>query len=115
MVVDDLILAVLMTWVVPLQLFTWYFVTDAVPGRRWRRRLIDIRELKPVSKILLIQKQVLTLVVVFVGVVRFTGGFPGREWFALALYIAAVAVAWAAFIDLRILQIPREREIRRNN
>lgn len=115
MQVDDLILSVLLTWVVPLQLFTWYFITTPVEGARWRRRFVSIRGLKPVSKILLAQKQVLTLFVVFVAFVRFTGGFPGREWFALALYVAAVAVAWAAFIDLRILQVPGEREIRRRN
>lgn len=110
--IDDVILAVLLTWTVPLVLFTYYFVTDPVPGKQWRRRVIDIRTLKPVSKILLAQKVALTLVVVFIGVVRFTGGFPGREWVAFALYALLVVIAWAAFIDLRLLQLPRERELR---
>lgn len=111
--VDDLILAVLTLWAVFLQLFTWYFITDPVPGSRWRRRFIRIRDLKPVSKILLVQKVVLTLFVVLVWVARLTGGFPGQEWFAIGLYASAAAVAAAAFIDLRILQLPREREIRK--
>lgn len=112
MLINDIILAVLLTWAAPLMLFTVYFVTDPVPGTRWRRRLIDLRTLKPVSKILLTQKVALTLVVVFIGVVRFTGGFPGREWVAFGLYTLLVAIAWAAFIDLRLLQVPQERRIR---
>lgn len=112
MPLDDVILVVLLTWILPLQLFTFYFVTDPVPHTRWRRRLINLRDLRPVSKILLAQKQALTLVVLFIGVVRFTGGFPGREWVAFALYVSLVAVAWAAFIDLRLLQIPEERKTR---
>lgn len=110
--IDDVILFVLFTWVLPLSAFVVYFTTDAVPGKKWRRRMIRLRDLKPVSVILLVQKLAFISVVLFIGIVRFTGGFPGREWVAFALYTLLVLVAWAAFIDLRILQLPRERRIR---
>ena len=110
--INDAILFVLWAWTAPLLLFIGYFVTDPVPGTRWRRRFIDVRSLQPVSKILLAQKTALVAVVVFITVVRFTGGFPGREWVAFGLYSLLVVVAWAAFIDLRMLQLPQERRLR---
>jgi len=111
-VINDVILVVLWVWVVPLVLFIFYFVTDPVPGSRWRRRKIKIRSLQPVSKILLAQKVTLVLVVGFITLVRFTGGGPWRDWMAFGLYVALAGIALAAFIDLRQLQLPQERRLR---
>lgn len=110
--INDVILWTLWAWSLPLLLFIFYFTTDPVPRTRWRRRVIDLRSLQPVSKILLAQKFALVAVVVFISVVRFTGGFPGREWVAFALYLLLAVIALAAFIDLRLLQLPQERRMR---
>lgn len=110
--INDAILLVLWVWVVPLVLFIFYFVTDPVPGSRWRRRKIQIRSLQPVSKILLAQKVTLVAVVGFITLVRFTGGGPWRDWMALGLYVALAGIAFAAFVDLRQLQLPQERRLR---
>lgn len=112
MLVDDVILYVLLTWLAPLVLFVAYFITDPVAGTRFRRRFIDLRTLTSISKILLAQKAALILVITFIGIVRFTGGFPGREWVALGLYTLLVVLAWLVFIDLRHLQLPREHRTR---
>lgn len=112
MTIDDIILLVLLSWAVPLALFTFYFVTDPVRGTRFRRRFIDLRTLTTVSKILLAQKVAFLSVVVFIGIVRFTGGFPGREFVALVLYSLLVILAWLVFADLRAMQLPGERKVR---
>lgn len=113
MSIDDVILVILALWVSPMILFIFYFLTDPVPGKRFWRRLIDLRTLKPISLILVTQKASLILVVGFIFLVRFTGGFPGREWVAAALYGLLVLVAWWAHIDLRRLQRPQERRTRK--
>lgn len=112
MTIEYLILLILFAWIIPLLSFVFFFVTDPVPGTHHKRRLIDLRTLKPVSKILLGQKLSLSAVVIFIGIVRFTGGFPGREWVAAALYACLVGFAIAALVDLRMLQLPQERRIR---
>lgn len=114
MLIDDIILIVLALWAVPLGLFVFYFVTDPVPGTRFRRRVIDLRSLERVSLILIIQKLSLIAVIVFIFAVRFTGGFAGREWVAFGLYGLLVLVASAAFFDMRREQLPRERLMRRS-
>lgn len=110
--IDDIILAVLLLWLVPLVRFVFFALTDAVPGTRFRRRLVALRSLAPITRMLLAQKTTIILVVLFIGVVRFTGGFPGREWVALGLYTLLVAVAFAVDIYQRRLQLPRERRLR---
>lgn len=115
MTIDDLILFVLLSWVIPLTGFVFYQLTEPVHGAAWLRKPIKLRSLTPITRMLLAQKFGFILTVVFIGVVRFTGGFPGREWVAFGLYTLLVALAWTVFIYLRHLQKPREREMRRNN
>lgn len=110
--ITDAILGVLWVWCLFLLAFVVYFVTDPVPGTRWRRRLIDVRSLQPVSQILLAQKVAFIAVVLFITVVRFTGGGEWREWVAFGLYTVLALIALAAFIDLRLLQLPQERRLR---
>lgn len=112
MLVDDVILLVLFSWVIPLMLAVFYHLTEPVPGRRWLRRPVKISSLAPVSRILVAQKIAFILVISFIAVVRFTGGFPGREWVALGLYILLVVVAWLMFAYQRHVQKPFERETR---
>jgi hypothetical protein len=113
MLVDDVILLVLLSWVIPLGLFVGYQTTTPVPGSRWRRRFVHPRNLLPITRILVSQKLALMLVVVFIATVRFVGDFPGREWVALGLYTLLVALAWVVFIYQRRLQLPQERKVRR--
>lgn len=113
MEINDLIVAILLSWIVPLGLFVFYFATDPVRGSKWRRKLFDLRSLTSVSKFLLAQKFALILVVTFIGIVRFTGGFPGKEIVAVVLYVVLVVLAWGLFIDLRRVQLrDGERAIR---
>jgi hypothetical protein len=112
MLVDDWILFVLFSWVIPLALAVFYHLTTPVPGRRVARALVHVRDLQPVSRILVTQKVTLILVVSFIAVVRFTGGFPGREWVAFGLYLLLVAVAWWMFVYQRLIQLPFERDTR---
>lgn len=108
----DVIVFVLLAWVVPLVLFVFYQVTTPVSGARWRRRLVPFRQVRPVTWILIAQKVALILVVGFIGVVRFFGGFPAQDWVAFGLYALLVLLAWTVFAYLRHLQLPRERETR---
>ena len=112
MLIDDIILVVLFSWVVPLGLFVFYQVTTAVPFSRWRRRLLRVKEMQPITRILVAQKTALILVVAFIAAVRFLGDFPGREWVAFGLYTLLVALAWVVFIYQRRVQLPQERRIR---
>lgn len=112
MLVDDLILFILPIWVVPLLAFVFYAVTAPLPGRRFARRWMGFRQLRPVMRIIVAQKIGLALVVSFIFAVRFTGSFPGREWVALGLYTILVALAWVITIYLRRLQLPAERTVR---
>lgn len=112
MVVDDWILLVLMSLVVPLVLAIFHHLTEPVPATRHRRRLVSLKGLAPISRILVAQKTVMVLIVSFIGIVRFTGGFPGREWVALGLYLLFVVVAWIMFWYQRRIQLPFERVTR---
>lgn len=112
MLINDIILWIVSSWIIPLGLFVVYFVTDPVKGRRWRRKLIDIRSLTTVSKILLAQKLALLLIVAIIVVYRFTGGFPGWEWMVLSLYVVLVSLGWAMFFALRSIQRSGERRVR---
>jgi hypothetical protein len=112
MLVDDWTLVVLFTWVIPLSLAVFYHLTSPVPGRGWLRRVVRFRDLAPISRILAAQKVTLILVVSFIAIVRYTGGFPGREWVAFGLYLLLVIVAWTMFWYQRRIQLPPERDIR---
>lgn len=109
MIVDDWILFVLFSWVIPLALAVFYHLTEPAPGRHYLRRLVRLRDLAPISRILVAQKITLILVVSFIALVRYTGGFPGREWVAFGLYVLLVAVAWLMFAYQRHVQKPYER------
>lgn len=112
MLIDDVILFILFSWVIPLGLFVFYQVTTARVGTPFRRRLLRWREIMPVTRMLVAQKAALILVVCFIGLVRFVGNFPGREWVAFGLYTLLVVLAWAVFIYQRHVQLPQERRIR---
>lgn len=112
MSIDDLILVVLLSWLVPLLLHEFYALSKPIPGARWLRKRVRFRDLTPITRMLLAQKAGLILVVAFIGMVRFLGDFPGREWVALGLYSALVAMAWVIFRYMRKLQKPGERAIR---
>lgn len=115
MSIDDLILLVLLSWMLPLLLHEFYALTTPVPGTQWLRKRVRFRDLTPITRMLLLQKAGLILVVGFIGLVRFTGGFPGREWVAFGLYTALVGVAWVIFIYMRRLQLPGERQARKSS
>lgn len=110
--IDDLILLVLLSLVVPLLLAVSYHLTEPVPGTRRRRRFLHPRDLAPISRILISQKLVLVAIVTFIGIVRFTGGFPGREWVALVLYVLFVGIAWWMFAYQRSFMKPLEQKAR---
>ncbi|MDL5351110.1 hypothetical protein [Microbacterium sp. zg-YB36] len=112
MTIEFLTLAVLACWLIPLTQFVFFFTTDPVPGTKHQRRVFDIRTLMPVSKILLGQKIALIAIIVFVIATRLFGEFPGREWIALLLYGVLSYFAWAAFLDLRRDQGPRDAFMR---
>lgn len=114
MTVDDVILLVLLSWLIPLLLHEFYSLSAPVEGTRWLRKPVKFSDLTPITRMLLLQKAGLILVVTFIGVVRLIGNFPGREWVALGLYTALVGVAWVIFTYMRRLQKPGEREIRSN-
>lgn len=112
MSIDDVILLVLLSWLVPLLLHEFYALSTPIAGARWRRKRVKFRSLTPITRMLLAQKAGLILVVAFIGLVRFFGDFPGREWVALGLYSALVGMAWVIFRYMRKLQKPGERAIR---
>lgn len=112
MLIDDVILFVLFSWVIPLGLFVYYQVTTANCGSKWARRRLKWHEIAPVMRILVAQKAALILVVGFIAIVRFLGDFPGREWVAFGLYTLLVGLAWAVLIYQRHVQLPQERRIR---
>lgn len=112
MLIDDVILFVLFSWVIPLGLFVYYQVTTARVGSRHARRRLRWREIAPVMRILVAQKAALILVVGFIALVRFIGDFPGREWVAFGLYTLLVGLAWVVLIYQRRVQLPQERRIR---
>lgn len=112
MLIDDVILFVLFSWVVPLGLFVYYQVTTARAGSRRARRRLRWREIAPVMRILVAQKLALILVVGFIALVRFVGDFPGREWVAFGLYTLLVGLAWVVLVYQRRVQLPQERRIR---
>lgn len=112
MTIDDLILVVLLSWMPPLLLHEFYALTTPITGVRWLRKRVKFRDLTPITRMLLAQKAGLILVVAFIGLVRFFGDFPGREWIALGLYSGLVAMAWVIFTYMRRLQLPGERETR---
>lgn len=113
MTIDDLILCVLLSWLVPLVLHEFYALTQPVPDKPWRRKWGKVSKLTPITRMLLAQKLGLILVVLFIAAVRFFGSFPGRDWIALGLYSGLVGLAWVIFAYMRILQLPGEREIRK--
>lgn len=110
---NDVILLLLVSWVIPLGLFVFYAVTTPVPGTAWRRRLMPRRTIRPVTWILVSQKITLILIVAFIALVRAIGDFPGRDWVALSLYTLLPALAWVVFRYLRRLQSDHERALRR--
>lgn len=112
MLIDDVILFVLFSWVIPLGLFVYFQVTTARVGMRRARRGLRWREIAPVMRILVAQKVALILVVAFIALVRFIGDFPGREWVAFGLYTLLVVLAWVVLIYQRRVQLPQERRIR---
>lgn len=111
--INDVILLVLISWIIPLSRFVFYSVTVPVPDTRWRRRLVKLSALEPITRILVAQKTGFILVVAFIFAVRFLGTFPGREWVAFGLYLLLVILAWVASIWQRRIQKPLEREIRK--
>ena len=113
MLVDDLILLVLLSWIIPLARFVFYSLTEPVIGARWLRRVVSLRSLQPITRILVAQKVALILVVAFIFTVCWLGDFPGREWVAFGLYLSLVVLAWTASIYQRRTQKPFERQIRR--
>ncbi|MFJ2506335.1 hypothetical protein [Microbacterium sp. NPDC087592] len=112
MLIDDVILFVLFSWVIPLSLFVYFQVTTAKHGTKHARRRLKWREIAPVMRILVAQKLALILVVAFIALVRFIGDFPGREWVAFGLYTLLVGLAWVVLIYQRRVQRPQERRIR---
>lgn len=113
MSIEDLILIVLASSVPAFLIYVYYSLTYPVPGKRVRRPLPWSR-VHHVTRIIAGQKIVLTLIIGFVFLVRLTGGFPGREWLALLLYLGVSSFAWAALFDLRSLQRQAERPKRTN-
>lgn len=112
MLIDDVILFILFSWVIPLGLFVYFQVTTARVGTKRARRGLRWREIAPVMRILVAQKIALILVVAFIALVRFAGDFPGREWVAFGLYTLLVVLAWVVLIYQRRVQLPQERRIR---
>lgn len=98
---------------VPLLAFIFYYVTEPVPGTRWRRRFADVRAFTTTGKLILAQKVAWFLLFGLILAVRLFGDFPGREWVALALYTFLVGMFWAVFIDQRVVQVEHERAARR--
>lgn len=113
MLIDDVILFILFSWVIPLGLFVYYQLTTAKHGAKRARRRLRWREIAPVMRILVAQKAALILVVAFIALVRFIGDFPGREWVAFGLYTTLVGLAWVVLIYQRRVQLPQERRIRK--
>lgn len=112
MLIDDVILFILFSWVIPLGLFVYFQVTTARVGTKRARRGLRWREIAPVMRILVAQKVALILVIAFIALVRFIGDFPGREWVAFGLYTLLVVLAWVVLIYQRRVQLPQERRIR---
>lgn len=112
MLIDDVILFILFSWVIPLSLFVFYQLTTAKQGTKHARRRLKWKEIAPVMRILAAQKVALILVVGFIAWVRFAGDFPGREWVAFGLYTILVVLAWVVLIYQRRVQLPQERRIR---
>lgn len=112
--IESVIVGVLAVWVFALALFVFYQATTPVPGTRFWRRPVKLKELKPITWILIAQKVSLIVVVGFIFTVRFTGGFEGKDIVALCLYSFLVLLAFAVLTYLRVLQRPNERRIRRD-
>jgi len=112
MLINDLILVILASWVLPLARFVFYSVTEPVPGARWRRRLVRWGSLESITVILLAQKVSLILVVAFIFTARWLGDFPARDWIALGLYTTLVALAWVTSVWQRHVQKPFDERIR---
>jgi hypothetical protein len=103
MTLEDLIVWLLASALIPLGLFIFYYTTEPVPGRWWRKPS-RIWASTPLGRVLLAQKINLFALISFILAVRWTGGFPGREWVAFGLYAALVGLFWTVFIVLRHIQ-----------
>src|SRR5690606_22979848 len=95
MSIEAVIVGVLGVWVVTLALFVFYQATTPVPGSRFWRRPVRLKDLKPITWILIAQKVQFMAVVGFIFWVRFSGGFEAQHVVALCLYSSLVLVAFA--------------------
>lgn len=102
MSLDDFILLILGSSLIPLGLFVFYYTTE--PTGRWCRRPSKLWASTPLGRVLLAQKVTMFLLIGFILLVRWTGGFPGREWVALSLYLVLLGLFWAVFVVLRRIQ-----------
>lgn len=112
MSIEHVIVGVLAVWVVVLGAFVFYQATTPVPGSRFLRRPVRLKDLKPITWILVTQKLQLMAVVGFIFWVRFAGSFEAQQVVALCLYSSLVLVACGVLVYLRVLQRPNERRIR---
>jgi len=110
--IETVIVGVLAVWVVALALFVFYQATTPVPGSRFWRRPVKLRDLRPITWILVAQKLSLMAVVGFIFWVRHNGTFEGQNIVALCLYSTLVILAFVVLAYLRVLQAPHERRIR---
>lgn len=95
--------------ILPLLLSVFYYVTKPVPGSRWRqfsRAWLST----PIGPVLVAQMVSMIVLLSYILLVRFTGGFPGREVVAIILYALLQAGFWAFFIVLRRTQIQTTRK-----
>ena len=104
---DFITLTVLIGAITPLLLFLFYYMTE--PGRRFRR-ISTVWMRHWIGIIIVGQYTSLLLLLVYVFIVRWTSGFPGREFVSLGLFTVFMASYWAMFVTLRRIQKQYERK-----
>ena len=104
---DNIILVVLITGMVPLALAIFYYVTKPsthwfrVPSALWTQSAVGIQTVA--------QKTILLLVLGFIWISRIEPDLPGRQIIAFVLYTMIVGAFWSFFLIQRSIQKPYER------
>jgi hypothetical protein len=96
--------AVLLSALVPIGLFIFYYGSEPVPGSRWRRRYSKRWKSTSIGRVLMTQKIVWFLFLIFVAVQAFFPEYAGREIVRLILFIGLVSQFWLVFGTLRQIQ-----------
>lgn len=91
--------------IMPVALFIYYYGSQAIPGKKWKRRYSNAWKATSIGRTLMYQKIAWFFFLLFAILNLFFQAYAGKSEIRIVIYTALFILFWRMFYNLRILQI----------